>query len=357
MHVPEEKRPLLENLIKDLYNRKFDDSLIVDTANQTAKLVGGHYFAFCLFSQSPSRGPLFISNNPESFIPVYLSVMNQDFLIKALVESGQEYVLRRRLEFYQIENSEFVKTVQTSRPISDIIYDPISTAGQIRGYCALGRAGLRNSWYTDAEIELFHFISCFLNDAFMRAFIPEPDAEDVAFLDREGNFLSYGARIGEICSALFGWKDLILSGEPRRNRDFFLQKYRDFLSKRCAIGMDRLVLESQGKKFFFLFEHRTNTRIIESCQGPCAKVRVLEQAYNAYIKTLLDFPFLARRYGITRREYEVILGIFQAKSNKVLAFELRVDESTIKRHTHNIYEKTGLKSRVELVQCLGTDFT
>jgi len=35
--------------------------------------------------------------------------------------------------------------------------------------------------------------------------------------------------------------------------------------------------------------------------------------------------------------------------NKEIAQELGVDESTIKRHTHNIFEKTGFHSRVELV--------
>jgi len=48
----------------------------------------------------------------------------------------------------------------------------------------------------------------------------------------------------------------------------------------------------------------------------------------------------------------VVRGIYQAQSNKVIAFSLGIDESTVKRHTHNIYEKTGLRSRVELVQNL-----
>lgn len=355
MYVPRYKENLLRKVIKDLYNRKFDDSLILDTANATAELVGGHYFAFCLFNQVQSDRPVFISNNPESFIPVYLSVLNQDFLIKALLEGGQEYVLRRRLEFYQVENAEFVKAVQTARPISDIIYDPLLAGGQIRGYCALGRAGLHNSWYSDSEIELFRFIAAFVNDAFRRAFIPEPNSEDVAYLDREGNFIASGARIGELCSRLFGWQASILSEDARRNRDLFLRSYRHFLSEGYRVGKDRLVLETGGRRFFFLFENAKSMGMLESCRGPCATIRVLDKVYNEYIKTLLDFPYLSRRYGITRREYEVIQGIFQAKSNKVIAFELHVDESTIKRHTHNIYEKTGFRTRVELVQYLGSD--
>ena len=54
-------------------------------------------------------------------------------------------------------------------------------------------------------------------------------------------------------------------------------------------------------------------------------------------------------YGLTGRESQVAQEICRGLSNKQIALKLGVDESTIKRHTHNIYEKTGFRSRVELV--------
>jgi DNA-binding NarL/FixJ family response regulator len=59
-------------------------------------------------------------------------------------------------------------------------------------------------------------------------------------------------------------------------------------------------------------------------------------------------------WQFTARELEVLDGIYAGKSNKEIAAELGVDESTVKRHSHNIYEKTGYRSRVELVLGLPT---
>ena len=78
----------------------------------------------------------------------------------------------------------------------------------------------------------------------------------------------------------------------------------------------------------------------------------MDKAFHDYAAPILDLEYLAKEFGITQREFEIIGALFQAKSNKEIAYALHIDESTVKRHTHNIYEKTGLETRVELVQGL-----
>ncbi len=46
-------------------------------------------------------------------------------------------------------------------------------------------------------------------------------------------------------------------------------------------------------------------------------------------------------YGITSRESEVILGIYQGKTNREIAENMFVTVQTIKDHTHRIYQKTS----------------
>lgn len=352
MYIAAQKLSLLQKLIKDLYHKKFDESLILDTANTACQIIDGHYFALYLFNEQKNNKPIFISNNPSDFIPVYLSVINKDFLINALIGNGHEYVLRRNPEINEMENNEFVSAVQTARPISDIVYNPLLTNNEMRGYWALGRAGLHNSWYTDSELEIFRFIVSFLNDAFQRTYIPEPATEDVAYLDREGNVLSAGSHIAEVCSEIFGWGKFRATSCCLRNREIFISRYQDFFFGPYKIGMDKLTLEHNGRRYFFMFSPIGTYGIKEYSHNPCVIMRLLDERCVLPMDTLLDFMALSRRYGITRREFEVIHSIFQAKSNKVIAMELHVDESTIKRHTHNIYEKTGCRSRVELVQGL-----
>lgn len=62
----------------------------------------------------------------------------------------------------------------------------------------------------------------------------------------------------------------------------------------------------------------------------------------------LPEAFLAR-YGITDREREIILKVVQGKSNADIASELFISLATVKTHLHNIYKKTGVDSRYDLL--------
>ena len=57
---------------------------------------------------------------------------------------------------------------------------------------------------------------------------------------------------------------------------------------------------------------------------------------------------IARRFGISAREREVILLLNEGLGNREIAEKLFVSLATVKTHVHNIYEKTGVKGRYEL---------
>lgn len=50
----------------------------------------------------------------------------------------------------------------------------------------------------------------------------------------------------------------------------------------------------------------------------------------------------------TPREIEVVNAIRVGKSNKIIAFELKMSEGTVKAHVHNIMKKTGASNRTEV---------
>ncbi len=54
-------------------------------------------------------------------------------------------------------------------------------------------------------------------------------------------------------------------------------------------------------------------------------------------------------FSFTSRELEVVASICSGLSNKQIAANLGIEEATVKRHAHNIFMKTGFRSRVELV--------
>jgi DNA-binding NarL/FixJ family response regulator len=75
--------------------------------------------------------------------------------------------------------------------------------------------------------------------------------------------------------------------------------------------------------------------------------------FGAYILADLKAPpevsrTIVDEYRISARERELIPFLNQGLSNREIAEKLFVSLATVKTHLHNIYEKTGTKSRYEL---------
>lgn len=61
---------------------------------------------------------------------------------------------------------------------------------------------------------------------------------------------------------------------------------------------------------------------------------------------------LFEKYQITKREKEIIEQICQGKTNQQIADTLFISLQTVKDHTHRIYTKIGISSRLKLVQMI-----
>ena len=68
------------------------------------------------------------------------------------------------------------------------------------------------------------------------------------------------------------------------------------------------------------------------------------------VKGQLDI--LASQFKITEREKEIVLLVSQGFSNKDICTKLYISMSTTKTHLRNIFEKTGIKSRFDLLKLL-----
>ena len=55
-----------------------------------------------------------------------------------------------------------------------------------------------------------------------------------------------------------------------------------------------------------------------------------------------------KTYGLTPRELEVVQCIVEGCSNKDIAKQFGISEETVKRHLSNIFDKTGVSTRLEL---------
>jgi DNA-binding CsgD family transcriptional regulator len=351
LRITDSQAEALRNFIFRLYCRPFDQELAMAACRDLGSLVGAQYHALTFFTSRERARPTIVSNNPPGFMPVYLSVQSQDFLMDSLVSSGREYVLRRDPVMDVPEHQDFILAVQDARPISDIGYFPIKIEGKLRGYWAFGRAGLRNPYYSDDELELLRFGLSFMNDAFERALLPSPLEEDLAYLDYRGNVIAAGGRIREAFGDIFGRGRAPGSDASRPDlAKAFQASYRRYLRGPMAVGMDRLSLRAGDRRFAFIFSRVDPMGRGFRMEGmPFAMARLVDARRAPPKPRPRHATDGGARFDLTPREEEVILGIYGGKSNKEIAQALGIDESTVKRHTHNIYEKTGFRSRVELV--------
>ncbi len=342
----------MRELIAMLYARPFDEALILDVAKGACRLMDAHYSSFYVLGLHKLSKPRFIvSNNPSDFLPVYFSIAHEDFLLDTLIATRKDYVASRWPHHGLPGNKNFMGEVQRARPISDMVYSPLMVRGRLLGFWSMARAGLDSPCFSDDQLEVFGFVKTFLNEAFERSLIPQPVDEDLAYLDYRGRIVGAGARIKDSLDRAFG-RELILGSSSCHDdlRARFREGYRRFLRGPAARQADRLSLSSEGKTYTFIFRLlRSNAFGLRDEGLPYASVALVDEGTEAGMDGALDLPALSREYGFTPRETEVISGIYGGLSNKAIACALGIDESTVKRHSHNIYAKSGFRTRVELV--------
>jgi DNA-binding CsgD family transcriptional regulator len=100
----------------------------------------------------------------------------------------------------------------------------------------------------------------------------------------------------------------------------------------------------------FLFHFACDLISIASCvrafrpegtgTGPLASFRVEDDT--------------ALRFGLTPRERDMAQLIARGLANKEIAAELGISGSTVRSHIYNLYQKAGARSRIELLNKLGS---
>jgi len=78
---------------------------------------------------------------------------------------------------------------------------------------------------------------------------------------------------------------------------------------------------------------------------PHIVVFIIEEA----ISNQLSMNEIRIRYGLTRRETDVLRRVLKGLKNAHIAEELEISEQTIKDHLSNIYRKIGIENRKDLL--------
>jgi DNA-binding CsgD family transcriptional regulator len=67
------------------------------------------------------------------------------------------------------------------------------------------------------------------------------------------------------------------------------------------------------------------------------------------IKSQVELEHFCRRFGVSRREREIIGLLLLGKNNKEIEDKLFIAENTVRNHVYNIYQKLDVKNRLQLI--------
>ena len=76
----------------------------------------------------------------------------------------------------------------------------------------------------------------------------------------------------------------------------------------------------------------------------------LKRNANEFIELTDSLEDLYQKYGISKREKQIITEICRGKTNQEIADELFISLQTVKDHTYNIFRKVNVRNRVQLTQ-------
>lgn len=64
---------------------------------------------------------------------------------------------------------------------------------------------------------------------------------------------------------------------------------------------------------------------------------------------------VAARYALTVREREMVALVARGLTNKEIAYELGISPATVRTHVYNLFQKTGVQSRIGLINKIASD--
>ncbi len=74
-----------------------------------------------------------------------------------------------------------------------------------------------------------------------------------------------------------------------------------------------------------------------------------------YVAGKVPSPYFAEHFGISGRELEIVTGVLEGLGNNAIAERLFISPRTVEKHLYNIYQKAGIKNRLQLYNLLRSD--
>jgi len=110
-----------------------------------------------------------------------------------------------------------------------------------------------------------------------------------------------------------------------------------------------LASETDPESVAAAFEHGACGFIVKSVEvtdlGPSIRAALNGGAYRPYGLPAMTDALVARRAGLSKREFDILLAVVRGLSNREIAHELWISEPTVKFHLTSVYRKLDVPNR------------
>jgi DNA-binding CsgD family transcriptional regulator len=66
----------------------------------------------------------------------------------------------------------------------------------------------------------------------------------------------------------------------------------------------------------------------------------------------INFEYIFTEYSLSKREQELFVLVAEGKTNEEIADELFISIKTVKHHIYNVFQKMGVKNRLQLINSI-----
>lgn len=354
MVIPDTKIAEVQTFISRLFSLETEEEALRFICPAIAEIVHADFYAIYLFPNILSKKPLFYTNNSTEYLETYRKHLGyHDIFTHEMISGGNKPVHFRELvtpAFY--EKSFFLNECDKIRgkKTRDGCYIPFIVNGFPAGYIGFGRYEDHPYNYSVDELKLLYFLVSFIPPAFEQILTGPPPDADAALLNGYGKVVSAGSRMKSFLKAVFGgtyWEHPCM--DPGENGSVFKSAFDDMMFRRRFLGRREICL---GRKDF---EQTISFRLFNTSDSPVREYFPGKPQLSINIKIVgfdtgyLDLDSSFRQYSISSREQELIRLLYRGLSNANIAAELQISEATVKHHLYNIYNKTGVDSRTQLI--------
>jgi len=116
--------------------------------------------------------------------------------------------------------------------------------------------------------------------------------------------------------------------------------YKPFLIEELIAKIDSIISDKKIQK-------EKNINLIKNKVFNALKINNIK---NNTAGDFLDYDKIYKKYGITKREKEIITFLLQGLFNKEISNELNISIRTVEFHIHNIYKKFNVENKIELIK-------